>query len=245
MEALTVEQVREKAEEARRRYNDGRPAEMDLVPADIRPALVRMQRFAVPTPPPPTEAEIKQRNEERERNRREVWLSFPPDVPGRYRAARWATWQRKGKSVEAARKVVERWIADVADDRPSMVALIGPQGTSKSHLLACATWEILEVHEIRPDFHEWYVTVEQLRDLDTAKATRNALRKSKILVLDEARPTSSTDFDAMELAKIAMHAYAHEQSVLLATNWSSLSDLMGGPAADRFTVVAIAGPSAR
>lgn len=177
--------------------------------------------------------------------KRRALMPAAPRVPKHFKAARFATWQPKGPSIEAARGVVQEWVRNVVGGRPSMVALVGPEGTSKSHLLACAAWDLYEAHAIRAEFVEWFVIADELRDLATAREARAALRKPDVLIVDECRPTSGTDFDAMELVKLSMWAYSHDQSVLLATNFASLKELMGGPAADRWGVVTVQGPSAR
>src|SRR5690606_41784294 len=54
-----------------------------------------------------------------------------------------------------------------------------------------------------------------------------------------------TDFDAMELAKLAMQRYDNDSSILITCTWESLEGVMGEPAADRFAIVTLDGPSYR
>lgn len=168
-----------------------------------------------------------------------------PAVPRRYADARFATFQRKGPSIQSARTAVGEWIEDVVAGDAPMTALVGPKGTGKSHLLACAAWDLYETYGVYAACRRWYLVADALRDIETARATRDGLRGARVLILDEVRPTSGTDFDAMELAKIALWAYDERQAVLLATNWPTLEDLVGEPAADRFRIVNLDGDSAR
>lgn len=246
MEELTIADLQQKAKEARRRYRSA-PAEPQAATLaecvqDFVPIRARLHLPAGELPP----EEIARRRQELARRvpRPERRLP-PPAVPERYRDARWSTWEPKCDAIETARQAVELWVQAVAEGKHVMVALIGPKGTSKSHLLACAAHQLYEEHGIRAGFFEWFVVADQLRDIETAAKVRERLREARPLILDECRPTSNTDFDAIELAKITMYAYSHLQSVLLATNWASLEELMGEPAADRYTIVPVIGPSAR
>src|SRR5690606_37264865 len=132
-----------------------------------------------------------------------------------------------------------------AEGKHEMLALVGPKGTGKSHMLARGARQLHDERRSRAGFFEWFLAADQLREIDTAAEERERLREARPLILDECRPRSNTDFDAIELAKITMYAYSHLQSVLLATNWASLEELMGEPAADRYTIVPVIGPSAR
>jgi hypothetical protein len=74
---------------------------------------------------------------------------------------------------------------------------------------------------------------------------RDQLWAQPIVVLDEVRATASTAFDDTELAKFACHAYDADIPTLITTNVSPLDQVMGPPAASRFTQVIIEGPDWR
>lgn len=183
----------------------------------------------------------------------------PPSVPKRFRQVRWTDVQprRDVQGWPAAVRAVQRWQEDVAAGRGNMLALIGPKGTSKTHLAACAAWWLYEEHNIRVPFYSWpYELVEWLRggriilsehgtrELHPGHVRQN-LYDADALIIDEVRPTSGTDFDAMELAKLAMQRYDNDSSILITCNWESLEGVMGEPAADRFAIVTLDGPSYR
>lgn len=168
-----------------------------------------------------------------------------PNVPKKFLNVRFSTSEDRGPQWRRAKAAVEMWINDVVAGRAPMLALVGPTGTGKSHLFYCAAWKLWLEHETFPAIFRWYEVVDELRDLETARKTRQRMREAKILMLDECRPTSGTDFDAVELAKISFAAYDNEQPVLLTCNWGSLAELAGEPAADRYTVVTLTGSSAR
>lgn len=168
-----------------------------------------------------------------------------PSVPKKFLDVRFGTSEDRGPHWRRAKAAVLKWIEDTVAGGAPKLALVGPTGTGKSHLLYCAAWNLWEEHERFPAIFRWYEVVDDLRDLSIARQTRQRIRDAKILMLDECRPTSGTDFDALELAKISFAAYDNEQPVLLSCNWGSLAELMGEPAADRYTVVTIVGASAR
>ena len=246
MEELTIADLQQKAEEARRRYRSAAAEPQAATVAEVVRAVVPSRyRIHQPDRPLPPDEIARRRQELARRVPRPEPRLPPPAVPERYRDARWSTWEPKCDAIETARKAVELWVRTVAEGKHVMLALVGPKGTGKSHMLACAAHQLYEEHRIRAGFFEWFLVADQLRDIDTAAKVRERLREARPLILDECRPTSNTDFDAIELAKITMYAYSHMQSVLIATNWASLEELMGEPAADRYTIVPVIGPSAR
>lgn len=246
MEELTIADLQQKAEEARRRYRSAATEPRAATVAEVvREVVPSRYRIHLPDRELPPDEIARRRQELARRFPRPERRLPPPAVPERYRDARWSTWEPKCDAIETARKAVELWVRAVAEGKHVMLALVGPKGTGKSHMLACAAHQLYEEHGIRAGFFEWFVVADQLRDIETAAKVRERLREARPLILDECRPTSNTDFDAIELAKLTMYAYSHLQSVLLATNWASLEELMGEPAADRYTIVPVIGPSAR
>lgn len=129
-----------------------------------------------------------------------------------------------------------------------MLALIGRQGTGKSHLLYAAAGALQAAMDRRPYVRPWYQLGDQLRwgaGTQEAHEVRQTLWDMPVVLLDEVRPTSGTNFDDTELAKFACHAYDNRVAVLLTTNWNPLEEVMGGPAASRFLEVVIDGPNHR
>lgn len=146
-------------------------------------------------------------------------------------------------AVSAAREFCRR----VVLQQPTMLALIGPPGTGKSHLLYAATARLrLQVQRVftRP----WYLLADHLRYGGPAlfrdewlepHHLRHALMQEPVIMIDEVRPTAGTAFDDTELAKIACHAWDNGRSMMITTNVSPLSDVMGAAVASRFTQVTI------
>jgi hypothetical protein len=198
-------------------------------------------------------------------SRRRLWESAPPReaaspprVPEKFLTVRFASTRQRTdvKGFDVALRAVQEWVRRVVTGTPSMLALIGPKGTSKSHLAYCAAWELYERHGVYTPCYAWYELVDELRGgrVDETPSgvrevspamVRHQWHSTRFCIVDEARPTSGTDFDAMELAKFSMSRYDRNRSVLLTCNWATLGDLMGEPAADRYSQVTLVGPSYR
>lgn len=168
----------------------------------------------------------------------------------------------QGEAIAAVRA----WLQSI--EAGPMLALIGTQGAGKSHLLYSALRAIrtqvdtmdpkerAQSGAVYPYVAPWYRLADHLRygaavttEAGTrqrdAHEVRSELWSRKIVLLDEVRRTSGTDFDDSELAKFACHAYDNRIAVLLTTNVNPLTEVMGPAAASRFTQVVIDGPDAR
>lgn len=189
------------------------------------------------------------------------------EIPARFSQATFDGFQPATKSQHQALAAVESWL-QLLNDGP-MLALVGKQGTGKSHLLYSAARQLNDYHasiDIKerqrlklqwPFVAAWYRLSDELRWGMTGKTSEGVSRNfssreireswwgRKVVLLDEVRPTSGTGFDDTELAKFACHAYDNRIAVLITTNWNPLSDVMGKPAASRFTQIVIDGPDAR
>lgn len=159
-----------------------------------------------------------------------------------------------------AAQAVWAWVESAVAGKGPMLALVGKQGTGKSHLLYSALGEILTNRPrpggAAPYVAPWYRLSDELRYGRSAR-TENGTRQlepvevragmweRRISMLDEIRPTSGTNFDDTELAKFACHAYDNRIAVLVTTNWNPLHTVMGEAAASRFAQVVIDGPDAR
>lgn len=180
-------------------------------------------------------------------------------VPNRFRGASFDNYQADTPSQRTALKAVQQWVQHARNRNGLMLALIGPTGVGKSHLLYAAANTLLNggygVYA-----RGWYRLADELRyggesplaltrdgkpwPLE-AHEVRALLWRQKIVLLDEVRPTAGTAFDDTELAKFACHAYDADLSVLLTTNVHPLADVMGPPAASRFTQLVIDGVDRR
>lgn len=179
-------------------------------------------------------------------------------VPTRFHGATFVTYQAKTPSQQSALRAVQSWVGYAQKGQPAMLALIGKQGTGKSHLLYAAVNFLLNTGldgsalYVRP----WYRLADELRYGDGASAekdyaiasaaqVRARLWEKRVAFLDEVRATASTSFDDTELAKYACHAYDRSLAVMITTNVHPLSDVMGPAAASRFTQIVVDGPDAR
>src|SRR5690606_37042594 len=177
MEELTIADLQQKAEEARRRYRSA-PAEPQAatVAEVVREVFPSRYRIHLPDRELPPDEIARRRQELARRFPRPERRLPPPAVPERYRDARWSTWEPKCDAIETARKAVELWVRTVAEGKHVMLALVGPKGTGKSHMLACAAHQLYEENRIRAGFFEWFLVADQLRDIDTAAKVRASAR---------------------------------------------------------------------
>ena len=175
-------------------------------------------------------------------------------VPPRFASVAFDTYEPSTRGQGAALKAARFWTDRARKGECSMLALIGPQGTGKSHLLYAAANALLDDGR-RCYARPWYRLADELRyggespfvagRTIEAFEVRSQLWKQRIVLLDEVRPTASTAFDDTELAKFACWAYDSKLSVFITSNVSPLADVMGPPAASRFTQVIIDGPDRR
>lgn len=185
-------------------------------------------------------------------------LPAPPEVrraivPDRFTGATLDGYEAATKSQRAALAAVRHWAEEAAAGRGLMLALIGPTGIGKSHLLYAAANALL-ARGVRTYARGWYRLADELRygggspftpgQLEAAEV-RSLLWRQKVVLLDEVRPTASTAFDDTELAKFACHAYDQRLAVLMTTNVNPLADVTGPPAASRFTQLVVEGKDRR
>lgn len=178
-----------------------------------------------------------------------------PRIPKRFTGKTLGSYRPKTDSQRVALRTVRRWVEAVAGGEGPMLALIGPQGTGKSHLLYGAAAALAEAR-VATYCRPWYLLSDWLRYGQTVENERGSTERepqevrgrmlaSAVVLIDEVRPTSGTEFDDTELAKFACHAYDDEVPVLVTTNTNPLAKIMGAPAASRFTSLVIEGPNGR
>lgn len=174
-------------------------------------------------------------------------------IPSRFRDVGFATFHPETDSQRTALTMVRAWTLDAKEGKGPMLALVGAQGCGKSHLLYAAA-RLLVTAQVPVYVRPWYRLADALRyggrsafapsvTLDNT-AVRDQLWEQRIVLLDELRPTASTEFDYNELAKFACWAYDERIAVLLTAN-AALEQAMGTAAASRFTELTIAGRDRR
>lgn len=174
-------------------------------------------------------------------------------IPRRFWQASFDGYRPATASQAAALHAVQAWLRTL--DQGPMLALVGAQGTGKSHLLYSAAHELIE-HRKPCWVRQWYTFVDELRYGRTIATEAGSRTKepyevradwweAPVVLLDEVRATSGTNFDDTELARYACHAYDQQRAVLITTNVHPLEDVLGPAAASRFTVIVVDGPDAR
>lgn len=192
---------------------------------------------------------------------RAVQRAAPPYIPKAYQAASMTQWdvnrggpENVGSRTQAGR-IAKSWCEGAAENGRGMLAIVGPPGNGKSFLLYAA---VRLLFDLRPDFkifsRPWYRLADDLRyggrapwsdhKLESPEL-RGLLYSARAVAIDEVRPTAGTAFDDTELAKLACHAWDECLPMIITSNVSPLSDVLGGPAADRFVVITLTGPSLR
>jgi hypothetical protein len=189
-------------------------------------------------------------------------------IPPRFEGASFDTFRPKSGSQVAGITAVQEWVKNANTRIGPMLALVGKQGTGKSHLLYSAFRDLAEpIDKMDPKQRvqsraqypfcaPWYALADDLRygrTIQTEGGTRemsppeirSRLWEARVVLLDEVRPTAGTQLDATELAKFACHAYDNRIAVLITTNFNPLAEVMGEAAASRFTQVVIDGPDHR
>lgn len=178
-------------------------------------------------------------------------------VPRRFHNARLGNYQPETPTQRKALAAVTNWVVEARAGVGGMLALIGPTGCGKSHLLYSAANDLIADASTRRECYSrpWFRLADELRYGGASPfmpsrrleswEIRDSLTRHDIVLLDEVRPTASTAFDDTELAKFACGAYDANSSVMMTTNVFPLAEVMGPPAASRFTQIVIDGPDWR
>jgi chromosomal replication initiation ATPase DnaA len=174
-------------------------------------------------------------------------------IPKRFAKATVREYRTASDAQTVARTVVADWIRHAGDEIPPMLALVGETGVGKSHLLYAAARALIG-QGMRPYVRGWYELADALRyggrsaygpGLLEPQEIRAQLHEATVVLLDEVRPTAGTAFDDTELAKAACAWYDRAIPVLITSNVMPLADVMGPPAASRFTQLLVTGPDFR
>lgn len=175
----------------------------------------------------------------------------PPAVPRKFEAVRLAGYVAETPSEKQALELVTEWVEVVAAGSAPLLALIGPQGCGKSHLLYGAAWALFE-RKVRAHCASWYQLADALRYGQVVESgrmesyeVRERLWARRVILLDEVRPTAGTAFDDTELAKLTCHCYDNEIPVMLTTNTNPLANVLGPAATSRFAQLVMAGRDRR
>lgn len=176
-----------------------------------------------------------------------------PYVADKFLAADFDTYTPAHPSQLSALAATKDFCRQIADGKAPMLALIGSTGTGKSHLLYSAA-KALHAAGHRVFTRPWYLLADHLRyggpspfgsRRMESHELRDAIMSEPILMIDEVRPTAGTDFDDTELAKIVCRAWDNHRAMLITTNVSPLTAVLGYAVASRFTQVTITGPDHR
>lgn len=182
--------------------------------------------------------------------RREAW----PLTPGRFVSTRFDTYEPETDSERLALRAAQRFAGRAAAGEGAMLALLGTTGSGKSHLLYSVAAELRALgvgYYSRP----WYRLADELRyggespfggASEEADGCRRLLwRSRRVILLDEVDHTSGTEFDGLEMKKLAHHAWDNQLALMLTSPLAKLADLMGVQAASRFVAVTIEGRDRR
>lgn len=179
-------------------------------------------------------------------------------VPPRFAGVTFDTYTPKVQSQSFALRSAKRWVECARAGDGVMLALVGPTGNGKSHLLYAAANALLGAPPRYPlacYSRPWYKLANEIRyggkstfcpdQWSEASELRAVLWRQRVVLIDEVRPTAGTAFDDTELAMFACHAYDAKVSVLITSNVCPLENVMGAPAASRFSQVTMDGPDWR
>lgn len=188
----------------------------------------------------------------------------PPAIPPHFERASFANYMPRTPSQRSALAMVQQWVAEADAGHGAQLALLGAQGTGKSHLLYAAAAQLHREHGRRVFCALWPRLASCLRyggpdpwpplRLDGTRGLparledyqhRDLLFAQRIILLDEVRQTANTAFDDTELTGLVAYAYNERIPLLITSNAYPLADLIGAPAASRFAQVVVAGPDAR
>lgn len=175
-------------------------------------------------------------------------------IPARFRGVvTFHSYQPESASERAALTAARTFATDALAGTGPLLALVGPPGVGKSHLLYAVANHFAAAGR-RFYARPWYRLADELRyggqlpgqpGRHDSYVVREYLYESPIILVDEVRPTASTAFDDTELTKLACHAYDHRLAMLVTTNVSPLAAILGDAAASRFTTITMTGRDRR
>jgi chromosomal replication initiation ATPase DnaA len=180
----------------------------------------------------------------------------PPVIPRRFAMATVHDYQPRTPSQKLAKQAVVAWIKAAAEQKGVMLALVGPTGTGKSHLLyaaAKAVYELTGKRVVAGSWMSWFsdaIRYGGAHPIFQQQAVegwevRHVLTRAPTLLIDEIDQSAATEFDHTEIKKLAGVFYDDERPLFLTTNVSPLDVLVGPAVASRFEILTLDGPDHR
>lgn len=166
-----------------------------------------------------------------------------PTIPRRFQSVTLDGFRPEHAKQKRALAVTQRFVDTAVQCEGEILALIGPAGCGKSHLLYAAA-RALHERGVDVECRSWYTLADEIRYGDgklEAHEVRRRIFGAGALMLDEVRPTANTEFDDTELTKIICHAWDNRRPVMLTTNVNPLDRLVGSHVVSRITAVIVEG----
>lgn len=182
-------------------------------------------------------------------------------VPRRFAGATFATFEKRSPSQRAAWEKALEWVEATLSGQGPMLALTGPKGVGKSHLLWAARAEVYRVLEERkaaedgrphpewpwPRARLWFDLAPMLeRGAEGRADAWRMVKEAGCLMLDEVVPVQFGTREGIDpaLRSMAMGAYANQAAMFVTTN-RNLAEVMGEAGASRFVELLVEGPNGR
>lgn len=171
-------------------------------------------------------------------------------IPPRHRNDTLKNFRPIDQSQYHALDAVREWVRLVRAGEAESLALVGPRGCGKSHLLYAAI-RSLNLAEIHAAAFGWQDLADIRRDAkagdEEARRQWSRFRAAGAFGIDEIRPTSGSEFDTTELSHLMVRAYRECQGVIVTSNAAGegLEDIVGIAASSRLTEIVVVGPNMR
>lgn len=169
------------------------------------------------------------------------------------------------RSQREALAAATAWAEQAGRGEGIALALVGPPGTGKSHLMYAAIRHA-NLRGVNAGAWGWFDLADHLRAAMSERDEqlrkdgadqRARVRAVRAFGLDEIRPTSGTDYDSTQLSNLMTRAYRECQDVFVTSNHVCrpdtdrdpgaryIEDIIGIAATSRLTMVQVDGPDYR